>query len=149
MKDMAVKAGYKVLGINCDSEEADFEIDSAATSTEETGMPVYPPARRKLLENGIGVGGNDLGVNSHHAHRMTEAEYNYYDLIICMDSNNLRNLRRIIGEDTENKVRLLLDYTDRTGAEVADPWYTGNFDATWRDVVEGCEGILKSLTTGV
>lgn len=139
MKDMVRKRGL----------EDEFEIASAATSTEETGMPVYPPARKKLAENGIGVDGNELGVNSHRAHRMTKSEYDYYDLIICMDHNNLRNLDRIIGSDSEGKVKLLLDYTNRAGAEVADPWYTGNFDATWRDVTEGCKGILEELTQGV
>lgn len=149
MKDMAIKAGRTVLGINCDSEaDADFRIDSAATSTEEIGMPVYPPARRKLAENGIGVSGNDLGVSSHKAHQITKSEYDYYDMIICMDYNNIRNLERRLGGDPDEKVSLMLDYTDRRGSEVADPWYTGNFDATWRDVTEGCKGLLELLGEG-
>jgi len=114
-----------------------FEIASAATSTEEIGNPVYPPARRKLAEHGIGCHGKT-------ARQMTMEDYRYYDLIIVMDRSNVRNLRRLLGEDTEGKVHLLMDYTTRPG-EVADPWYTGNFDATWRDVLEGCEGLLEYL----
>lgn len=114
-----------------------FEIASAATSTEEIGNPVYPPARRKLAEHGIGCQGKT-------ARQMTMEDYRYYDLIIVMDRSNVRNLKRLLGEDTEGKVHLLMDYTSRPG-EVADPWYTGNFDATWRDVLEGCEGLLEYL----
>ena len=114
-----------------------FEIASAATSTEEIGNPVYPPARRKLAEHGIGCQGKT-------ARQMTMEDYRYYDLIIVMDRSNVRNLRRLLGEDTEGKVHLLMDYTTRPG-EVADPWYTGNFDATWKDVLEGCEGLLENL----
>lgn len=116
----------------------EFEIASAATSREEIGNPVYPPARRKLAENGIACSG-------HHAWQMTEKDYDYYDLIICMDRNNIRNVHRITGGDPDGKIKLLLDYTDRAGEQVADPWYTGNFDATWRDVTEGCEGMLRQL----
>ena len=114
-----------------------FEIASAATSTEEIGNPVYPPARRKLAEHGIGCQGKT-------ARQMTMDDYRYYDLVIVMDRNNVRNLRWLLGEDTEHKIRLLMDYTDRSG-EVADPWYTGNFEATWRDVLEGCEGLIESF----
>ena len=114
-----------------------FEIASAATSTEEIGNPVYPPAQRKLAEHGIGCQGKT-------ARQMTMEDYRYYDLIIVMYRSNVRNLRRLLGEDTEGKVHLLMDYTTRPG-EVADPWYTGNFDATWRDVLEGCEGLLENL----
>lgn len=114
-----------------------FEIASAATSTEEIGNPVYPPARRKLAEHGIGCQGKT-------ARQMTLEDYRYYDHIIVMDRNNIRNLKRLIGEDTEHKISLLMDYTPRPG-EVADPWYTGDFEATWRDVLEGCEGILRSI----
>lgn len=128
MKDMVRKRGLEDL----------YEIASAATSREEIGNPVYPPARRKLAENGIGCSG-------HHARQMTKADYDNYDLIICMDQNNIRNIYRITGGDPDDKISLLLDYTDRAGQQVADPWYTGNFDATWRDVTEGCEGLLKAL----
>ena len=127
-KDMMRKKGLE----DC------FEVASAATSREEIGNPVYPPARRKLAENGIACSG-------HHAWQMTKKDYDYYDLIICMDHNNIRNVHRITGGDPDGKIKLLLDYTDRAGEQVADPWYTGNFDATWRDVTEGCEGMLEQL----
>ena len=121
--------------------ESRFEIDSAATSREEIGSPVYPPARRKLAENGIGCAG-------HHARQMTKADYDYYDRIICMDQRNIRNALRITGGDPEHKIALLLDYADRTGEEVADPWYTGDFDATWDDITSGCEGLFRQLNRG-
>lgn len=114
-----------------------FEIASAATSTEEIGNPVYPPARRKLAEHGIGCAGKT-------ARQMTMDDYRHYDYIIAMDRNNLRNLRRLIGKDYDHKISLLMDYTERPG-DVADPWYTGDFEATWRDVIEGCEGLLEKL----
>ena len=79
----------------------------------------------------------------HHARQMTKYDYEYYDLIICMDHANVRNAQRITGGDPENKIRLLLDDSDRPGEEVADPWYTGNFDATWRDVTEGCAALIE------
>jgi protein-tyrosine phosphatase len=116
-----------------------FEIASAATSTEEIGNPVYPPARRKLAEHGIGCEGKT-------ARQITRRDYAYYDYIVAMNRNNLRNLRRMLGDDTEHKISLLMDYTHRPG-DVADPWYTGDFDATWQDVSEGCKGLLEYLTT--
>ena len=114
-----------------------FEIASAATSTEEIGNPVYPSARRKLAEHGIGCEGKT-------ARQMTRSDYQYYDYVIAMDRNNLRNLKRMFGEDTDQKISLLMDYTHRPG-DVADPWYTGDFEATWRDVSEGCKGLLEYL----
>ena len=114
-----------------------FEIASAATSTEEIGNPVYPPARRKLAEHGIGCQGKT-------ARQMTLNDYRHYDRIIAMDHNNLRNLRWMFGDDTDHKISLLMDYTARPG-DVADPWYTGDFEATWRDVLEGCRGLLECL----
>lgn len=128
MKDLVQKAGLA----------ADFVIDSAATSTEEIGNPVYPPARRKLAEHGIGCAG-------HAARQMQRADYSRYDLLIGMDQENLRNMRRICGGDPEGKIHLLLDYTDRPGS-VADPWYTGDFERTWQDVLAGCRGLLARLT---
>ena len=127
MKDLVKKAGL----------EHEFSIASAATSTEEIGNPVYPPARRKLAEHGIGCAGKT-------ARQLQKADYARYDLLIGMDSANLRNMRRICGGDPEGKLSLLLDWTDRPG-DVADPWYTGNFDATWRDVLEGCQQLLKQI----
>ena len=117
-----------------------FEIASAATSTEELGNPVYPPARRKLLEHGIRCDGK-------RARQLTRADYQKYDVLIGMDHANIRNMHRICGGDPEGKIHMLLDYTDRPGS-VADPWYTDDFDATWRDATEGCTGLLKALTEG-
>lgn len=114
-----------------------FEIASAATSTEEIGNPVYPPAKRKLAEHGISCEGKT-------ARQMTKADYSYYDYIIAMDRFNLRNMTRFTGNDPDKKVSLLMDFTSRPG-DVADPWYTGDFDATWNDVYDGCSEILKKL----
>ena len=127
MKDMVQRAGL--------AEQ--FHIESAATSTEELGNPVYPPARRKLSEHGISCAGKT-------ARQMRREDYDRYDLLIGMDGANLRNMRRICGGDPDGKISLLLDYTDRPG-EVADPWYSGDFDATWRDVNAGCQGLLLSV----
>ena len=110
-----------------------YMIASAATSTEEIGNPVYPPARRKLAEHGISC-------NGHAARQMTRADYQRYDLLIGMDSANLRNMTRIAGGDPEGKIRPLLYDKD-----VADPWYTGNFEATWQDVLRGCQALLDEL----
>lgn len=129
MKDMVKKAGL----------EKDFQIASAATSTEEIGHPVYPPARRKLAEHGIQCDG-------HSARQLTNRDYDEYDLLIGMDQANLRNMYRICGGDYAGKMHLLLDYTDRPG-DVADPWYTDDFEATWRDVWEGFQGLLNWLMT--
>ena len=114
-----------------------FEIASAATSTEEIGNPVYPPARRKLAEHGINCEGKRARV-------MTRNDFHYYDHIIVMDNENLQSLKWLFGKDKGHKIHLLMDYTDRPG-EVADPWYTGDFEATWQDVLAGCEGLLESL----
>ena len=127
MKDMVKKNGV--------SEH--FQIDSAATSTEEIGNPVYPPAKRKLSEYGISCDGKT-------ARQMTKADYIYYDYIIAMDRFNLRNMTKFVGNDYDKKVSLLMDFTSHPG-DVADPWYTGDFEATWKNVCEGCSGILKKL----
>ena len=115
-----------------------FYIESAATSREEIGNPVYPPARSKLAEHGISCDG-------HAARQLTNADYEKYDLLIGMDRANLRNMYRICGGDPDGKLHLLMDYTDRPG-DVADPWYTGDFEATWQDVLAGCQGLLRELT---
>ena len=107
-----------------------FLIESAATSTEEIGNPVYPPARRKLAEHGIRCDG-------HAARQMTRSDYSRFDLLIGMDQWNLRNMERICGGDPEEKIRPLLPNKD-----VADPWYTGDFEATWQDVLKGCQALL-------
>ena len=127
MKDLVQKA---------DLAES-FHIESAATSTEEIGNEVYPPARRKLAEHGITCQGKT-------ARQMTRHDYDRFDLLIAMDKWNIRNMTRICGGDPDGKIHMLMDYTNRPG-EVADPWYTGNFDATWRDVLEGCEALLDDL----
>ena len=127
MKDLVQKAGLS----------DHFTIASAATSTEELGNGVYPPARRKLAEHGIRCDG-------HSARQLRKSDYADWDLLIGMDSANFRNMNRICGGDPSGKIHLLLDYTDRPG-DVADPWYTGNFEATWRDVSSGCRGLLAAL----
>lgn len=124
MKDLVEKAGMSNA----------FHIESAATSTEEIGNPVYPPARQKLAEHGISCKGKT-------ARQMTRKDYDAFDLLIGMDRWNIRNMERICGGDSHHKIHMLMEYTERSG-EVADPWYTGNFDATWRDVSEGCQALL-------
>lgn len=116
-----------------------YLIASAATSTEEIGNPVYPPARRKLAEHGIGCQG-------HAARQLTRADYQRFDLLVGMDSANIRNMNRICGGDPEGKIVLLLNLiaptSPRYGCDVSDPWYTGDFEATWQDVLEGCRALL-------
>lgn len=125
MKDLAEKAGL-----------ADqFYIESAATSTEELGKPVYPPARRMLAAHGIACEGK-------RARQMTRADYARFDLLIGMDSANLRNMTRIAGGDPLGKIRHLMSFTD-CPHDVADPWYTGDFTATWDDVSAGCRALLR------
>lgn len=114
-----------------------FYIASAATSTEEIGNRVYPPVRQILEKRGINP-------EKKRATQVIKSDYDNYDYIVCMDKNNLRNISRIIGDDPENKVSLLLDFTSRP-ADVADPWYTGDFDTTLRDIDEGCKALLKHI----
>ena len=131
MKDLVEKAG----------SQDDFYIESAATSTEELGNPVYPPARRVLEKNGISCAGK-------YARQITKKDYSSFDHIICMDNNNIRNALRFWGSDPDQKITRLLDHTNTPG-EVADPWYYGNFDATWRDVLNGCSCLLEKLSGGI
>ena len=129
-------------------KDVEFEIASAATSTEEIGNPVYPPARRMLAMHGIDCSGKT-------ARQMTARDYEYYDYIVLMDRNNLRNLRWILPADVytretsgpvENrKVSLLMDWVGKS-RDVADPWYTGDFVATWDDVNEGCKAMLAQIS---
>ena len=118
-----------------------FYIASAATSTEEiwngVGNPVYPPEKRELAKHRISCEGK-------RAVQITKADYGKYDYILGMEERNIRNILRIVGKDPEHKVKLLLDYSDHP-RDIADPWYTGNFESTYRDVVEGCEGFLLYL----
>ena len=116
-----------------------FYIDSAATSREEIGNGVHYGTRRKLAEVGIPC-------EDHRAKQVTKKDYDKFDYLIVMDTNNVRNLNRIIGSDPDCKVYKLLDFTERQGASIADPWYTGNLDETYRDVLEGCEGFLNYLS---
>ena len=128
LKDLAAKAGL-----------ADrFHIESAATSTEEIGNPVYPPARRKLAQHGIDCAGKT-------ARQLTAADYGRFDLLLSMDRANIRNMTRICGGDPQGKIHLLMEYAGHPGREVADPWYTGDFDATWDDVLAGCQGLLRKI----
>lgn len=117
---------------------SEIHIASAATSTEEIGNDIHRGTKRKLTQMKVPF-------SPRRARQVTRADYDEYDYLIVMDGNNLRNLRRIIGEDGENKVYKLLDFTERKGQDIADPWYTGNFDETYDDVLEGCEGLIGYL----
>lgn len=112
-------------------------VDSAATSTEELGNGVHPGTRRKLAAEGIPCGG-------HRARQLRRADYEAYDWLIGMDGANVRNMLRILGGDPAEKVCRLLDFTAQP-RDIADPWYTGDFDATYRDVRAGCEALLERL----
>lgn len=127
MKDLVKKAGL----------EDEFEIESAATSREELGNPVYPPVFRLLREHG-------MDCSRKTARQLCQKDYEKYDCLIGMDQQNLYNMQRICGGDPDHKLHLLLDFTNRPD-DVADPWYTGDFLATWQDVNEGCRGLLKAL----
>ena len=127
MKDLVEKAG----------RSHDFYIESAAVSAEELGNPVYPPARRELAAHGISCEGKT-------ARQMTRLDYDRFDLLICMDSSNLRRMERICGGDAQRKMTRLLDHTAHPG-DVADPWYTGDFSVTWRDVINGCTALLEKI----
>ena len=126
MKDLVEKAGI-----------TDIEIASAGTSSEELGNPVHYGTRQKLAEHGISCAGK-------FARQMNRSDYAAYDLLIGMDNTNIRNMNRICGGDPENKISRLLDHTNRPG-EVADPWYTGNFEETWCDVLAGCQALLNKI----
>lgn len=127
MKDMVEKRGIADA----------FYIASCATSREEIGNGVYPPAKRKLQENGISCAGKT-------ARQMTKGDYDYFDYIVAMDRMNLRNMYPFVGEDKEKKVSLLMDFTDTPG-DVEDPWYTDDFAKTWEDVNKGCNGLLETI----
>ena len=117
--------------------EAEFVIASAATSTEEIGNPVYPPARRMLASHGIDCGGK-------RAVQLCRADYDRYDWLLGMEAANIRRMRAICGGDPEGKIARLLDGTPNP-RDIADPWYTGNFQSTWDDLVEGCTALLDRL----
>ena len=119
-----------------------FHVDSAATSLAEIGNPPHHGTVRKMQEVGVPV-------LPHRARQMTKKDYQTYDYLIGMDAWNIRNMQRIAGGDPDGRICMLLDFTDRAGEEIADPWYTGNFDVTYRDVKEGCEGLLGKLTAQI
>jgi protein-tyrosine phosphatase len=114
-----------------------FEIASSATSREEIGHPVHHGTKRILSKHGISCEGKTSA-------QVTKRDYDTYDYLICMDAMNVRNLMRIIGEDTENKVSLLMDFAGHH-KDIEDPWYTGDFEITYADIKDGCEGLLKRL----
>ena len=138
MKDIVNKQGLS---------EA-FHIESSATHTDEiwngVGSPVYPPARAKLREHGIGTDDNELGVSEKRARLTSRTDYDKFNFIIGMDSANIRNLNGIFGGDPDKKIFKMLEFADRDG-DVADPWYTGTFDATWRDCSDGCHGLFRQI----
>ena len=125
MKELCRQAGV----------ENDFEIASAAVSTEEIGNDIYSPAKRKLREKGIPF-------EFHAARQITRADYTYYDYIICADRSNIRWLERIIGDNRDHKVSLMMSWVDES-RDVADPWYTGDFEAAYRDIDLSCRDILR------
>lgn len=135
MAEFILKDMVSRLGI---SDE--FVIASSATSTEEifrgVGNPVYPPAREELAKHGISCEGK-------RAVQLQMSDYSKYDLFVGMDSANIRNMTRMLGGDPEGKIRKLMDYVD--GGDVADPWYSGNFQVTYRDIYEGCEALLEVI----
>lgn len=114
-----------------------FEVKSSATSTEEIGNPVYPPARDELARHGISCDGK-------RAVQLTRADYDRYDYFLCMDARNYQNALRIFGGDPAGKLSKLLSHAGRSG-DVADPWYTGDFAVTYRDIVDGCVGFLNEI----
>ena len=114
-----------------------FEAFSRATSAEELGNPVYPPARRELSRHGISADGK-------FAIHLARSDYDKYDLLVGMDSANIRNMHRLFGADPECKIKKLMDYTSRPG-DVDDPWYSGRFDIAYRDIYDGCKALLSAL----
>lgn len=132
MAEFAMKTLVREAGL-----EGEYRIASAATSAEEIGNPVYPPARRKLLEHGIDPAGKT-------ARQLRREDYGQWDLFLGMDEANVRNMRRLFGGDPEGKVSLLLSWAGEE-REIADPWYTGDFEATWQDVDKGCRALLSEL----
>ena len=134
MAEMVMKELCRRAGV-----ENQFEIDSAAVSREEIGNDIYPPAKRKLREKGIPF-------ELHAARQITRADYEYYDYIICADRSNLRWLERITGEDREHKVSLMMSWIGES-RDVADPWYTGDFEEAYRDIEKSCQAILQQFFT--
>ena len=115
-----------------------FYVESAAVSTEEIGCGIYPPARRCLTQHGVPFD------NAKTARQVTRQDYAKFDRIICMDSSNLRRIRRIIPDDPEGKIHLMMSYAG-SGRDVADPWYTGDFETTFQDILTACQAMLSQL----
>lgn len=131
-------AEFVMKKIVADNKLADkFLINSSATSTEEIGNGIHRGTKAKLTEMNIPF-------TSHHAVQITKDDYKNYDYIIAMDSMNLRNLQRIVGFDNEKKIHRLLEFTNYS-RDVADPWYTGNFDVTYTDIDNGCRALLEYI----
>ena len=118
--------------------EAEFFIDSAATSTEEIGNSIYPPMRQALESHGVQIG-------NHRARQVKRHEYDEFDFIIAMDEENMYYLDRILGEDVDGKIHYLMEYTDTPNAKIEDPWYTRNFEKAYQDINKGCRGLLDTL----
>lgn len=134
MKDMVNKAGM-----------ADqFEIASAAATTEEIGNPIYPPALKTLKAHGIGTPENELRVSKKRARLVTRKDYAYYDYLIGMDDENMRDMYHFFGKDPDGRISMLMSYAGKE-REVADPWYTRDFNATWSDCEEGCSALLRHI----
>ena len=128
-----------------------FEIASAATSTEECwggrGNPIYPPAQAELKRHGIGKTAY-TNFSGKRARQVTREDYNHYDYILCADTNNIRNTIRIVGDDVDGKIKLILDYArnvNRRGQSISDPWYTADFETTYNDIAEGLEGFIEAM----
>lgn len=136
MAEFILKALVKAKGL-----EAFYHIESAAVSTEEIGNPIYPPAKRCLTQHGVWFD------PAKTARQLTRADYSRYDLIIYMDTSNLRWIRRIIPDDPDRKIRHMMSFAAGPAGwrDVADPWYTGDFEQTFQDLLEGCEGLLACL----
>lgn len=134
LKDMITRRGIA----------ADFSIASAATSNEEIGNNIYPPAKAELARHGIGTERLRAEVAEKTARRISRSDYAEYDYLIAMENYNIRNMMREFGDDPENKICRLLDFTDRPG-DIDDPWYTRKFDVTYEQIVAGCEALLEKL----
>ncbi|MGN1388625.1 MAG: low molecular weight protein-tyrosine-phosphatase [Bulleidia sp.] len=130
MQDLAEKAGKK----------DEIYVDSAATSAEEIGNLIYPPMRRTLSAHGVPIG-------THAARKLKRSDYESFDLLIGMDSENSFCMRRILGEDPAHKIHFLMEYTDTPDREIEDPWYTRDFEQAYQDILTGCEGLLGLLTS--
>ena len=133
MAEFVLKALVKAKGI-----EDQYYIESAAVTTDELGNPIYPPAKRCLSQHGVSFD------PAKRARQITRADYDLFDRIICMDASNMRLIRRIIPSDPAGKIHLLMSYAG-SGRDVADPWYTGDFETAFQDILMGCEAMLNSF----